>query len=198
MQSPLAIPPAISPLYSTKRLSLDEFLSLCKENPELQAELEPDGRIKIMSPVSFGSGRNEAKFIIKLGIYAEEVGGEVASSAVGLKLPDGSVRSPDACYITKEKIANFTDEDFRHFLPVVPEFVVEVASPSDAITDLEAKMRESWIANGVRLAWLADVDNDRLWIYRADRSVELVSPLDRTITGEDVLPGFTFDLNLLS
>ena len=59
-------------------------------------------------------------------------------------------------------------------------------------------MRNSWIANGVRLAWLADVDNDRLWIYRADHSVELVTPLNRIIDGEDVLPGFTFDLNLLS
>lgn len=59
-------------------------------------------------------------------------------------------------------------------------------------------MRESWIANGVQLAWLVDVDNDRLWVYRADHSVELVTPLDHEITGEDVLPGFTFDLSLLS
>jgi Uma2 family endonuclease len=59
-------------------------------------------------------------------------------------------------------------------------------------------MRSAWIANGVKLAWLIDVDADRLWIYRADRSVELVTPLDRIVTGEDVLPGFEFDLKLLS
>lgn len=59
-------------------------------------------------------------------------------------------------------------------------------------------MRTAWIGNGVKLAWLIDVDSDRLWIYRADRSVELVTPLNRAIGGEDVLPGFSFDLTLLS
>ncbi|OAV44032.1 hypothetical protein A3850_005770 [Lewinella sp. 4G2] len=59
-------------------------------------------------------------------------------------------------------------------------------------------MRTTWIANGVKLAWLIDVDADKLWIYRADSSVKIVSPLNQTITGEDVLPGFEFDLRLLS
>ncbi len=59
-------------------------------------------------------------------------------------------------------------------------------------------MRKAWIGNGVKLAWLIDVDTDRLWIYRADHSVELITPLDRALTGENVLPGFTFDLRLLS
>jgi len=42
------------------------------------------------------------------------------------------------------------------------------------------------------------VDNDRLWIYRPDHSVELITPLDQIITGEVVLPGFEFDLKLLA
>ena len=95
-------------------------------------------------------------------------------------------------------MSKLTKEERAKFLKVVPEFIVEVRSPSDSLVELEAKMRDTWIANGVHLAWLVDVDEDKLWIYRADRSVELVTPLDRVVTGEDVLPGFTFDLKLLS
>ena len=191
-------PHAVAPLYSSKRISQEEFELLCREQPDLQAELEPGGTVKIMSPVGFDSSDNEAEFITELKLYARKVGGKSVSSAVGFKLPDGSIKSPDACYVAPQKLAAFNGKDLKRFLPVIPDFVVEVLSPSDKLADLEAKMRDTWIANGVRLAWLADVDNDRLWIYRADHSVELVTPLNRTLTGEDVLPGFTFDLNLLS
>ncbi|THH39917.1 Uma2 family endonuclease [Neolewinella litorea] len=189
---------SVAPLYTAHQLSLEQFEAFCRVNPNLLAEREPDGRIKIMCPVSFDSSGYEAEFIADLKLYARAQGGAALSSAVGLRLPDGSVRSPDACYVSAAKLSAFTARDRQHFLAVVPDFVVEVKSPNDDLQDLESKMRDTWIANGVRLAWLADVENDRLWIYRADHSVELVSPLDRTIDGEDVLPGFTFDLNLLS
>lgn len=131
-------------------------------------------------------------------MYARRVGGQAFSSSTGFTLPDGSVRSPDTCYVSAEQLSGFTKEDLKHFAKIVPEFVVEVVSPSDELEDVEEKMRSTWIANGVQLGWLIDVDADKLWIYRADRSVELVTPLDRTIDGEDVLPGFTFDLRVLT
>ena len=79
-----------------------------------------------------------------------------------------------------------------------PEFIVEVVSPSDTLSDVEDKMRNVWMWNGVKLGWLVDVDADKLWVYRADGSVEPVTPLDQMITGEDVLPGFEFDLRILT
>ena len=100
--------------------------------------------------------------------------------------------------MSAEQLAQFTEEQLKHFARIVPEFIVEVVSPTDRLVEVERKMRETWMKNGVQQGWLIDVDNDRLWIYRADRSVELVSPLDRAIDGEDVLPGFTFDLTLLT
>jgi Uma2 family endonuclease len=131
-------------------------------------------------------------------MYARKHGGKAYSSSTGFTLPDGSVKSPDTSYVSAAQLSKFTAEDLRHFAPIVPEFIVEVVSPSDTLAEVQEKVRDTWIANGVRLAWLVDVDADKLWIYRADHSVELVTPLDRTIAGEDVLPGFTFDLKHLS
>ncbi|MEM6770215.1 MAG: Uma2 family endonuclease [Bacteroidota bacterium] len=194
----LKLPDANTPLSYAREMTNAEFEDFCFANPELVIEREPDGTLTIMSPVSFISGNRENEISIDLGLYARTHGGKALSSSTGFKLPDSSVRSPDACYVSAEQLANFSDEDLRHFAPIVPEFVVEIVSPTDRIEDAEEKMRSSWIANGVKLAWLIDVDADKLWIYRADRSVELVTPLDSVLTGEDVLPGFTFDLKLLS
>ena len=185
-------------LVSLDKMTNQEFEDFCFANPEIVAELEPDGTFTIMSPVSPISGNRENEIATDLNFYARKQGGKSFSSSTGFTLPDGSVRSPDASYVSQEQIDKLTEEDLRHFAEIVPEFIVEIVSPTDRLKDVEKKMRDSWIENGVLLAWLIDVDADKLWVYRADRSVELISPLDRVITGEDVLPGFTFDLTLLT
>jgi Uma2 family endonuclease len=80
---------------------------------------------------------------------------------------------------------------------VVPEFVIEVRSDSDAIGRLQTKMREVWIANGVRLAWLIDPKNQVTYIHRADGSEQVIAGFDRVLSGEDVLPGFELQLSVL-
>jgi Uma2 family endonuclease len=47
--------------------------------------------------------------------------------------------------------------------------------------------------NGVRLGWLIDPRGKQVEIYRLEQAVEvLMDP--KTLSGEDVLPGFTLDL----
>ena len=194
----IQLPDAGLALFVKRRMSNQEFEDFCFANPELVIEREADGTLTIMTPVSPISGGREAEFITDINLYVRAHGGRAYSSSTGFKLPDSSVKSPDACYVSAERIAGFTEEELRHFVELVPEFVVEVVSPSDELSAVEDKMRNAWIRNGVRLAWLVDVDADKLWIYRADGSVELVHPLDRVLTGEDVLPGFSFDLRILT
>lgn len=194
----LRLPDISTPLSYAPKMTNQEFEDFCFANPELVIEREANGTLTITSPVSFISGNRENEISTDLNLYARKHGGKALSSSTGFRLPDSSVKSPDASYVSEEQLAGFTDEDLRHFAPIVPEFIVEVVSPTDRLKDVEEKMRDAWIENGVKLAWLVDVDNDRLWVYRADRSVELVTPLDHEITGEDVLPGFTFDLSLLT
>lgn len=194
----LALPVELFPLSLPHQVSVEKFEALCFANPELIIEREANGNLTIMSPVSPISGRRENVISAVLTYYALSNGGTAFSSSTGFRLPDTSIKSPDASYASAEQLSYFSEEDLRHFAAIIPEFIVEVLSPSDNLAELEEKIRSSWIGNGVKLAWLVDVDNDRLWVYRADRSVELVTPLNSEITGEDVLPGFTFDLSLLS
>lgn len=188
----------VGPLQSRRKVSFADFQAFVHDNPEVNAELTPDGTLIIMPPASLDSSDSESEFITDTKLYARRKGGKAPSSAVGYRLPDGSVRCPDASYVSPDKLSKLPKGESKRLARVVPDFVVEVKSPSDDLAELEDKMRHVWIANGVRLAWLVDVDADKLWVYRADHSVELVSPLDREITGEDVLPGFTFDLRLLT
>ncbi len=187
----------VGPVYSKRKVSFETFEAFALANPDLVMELEADGTVKIMSPVAPISGNRENQISADLVFYERKSGGMSFSSSTGFKLPNLSVKSPDASFVIAERLVRYDRTQLRKFAPLVPDFIVEVLSPSDKLGELEAKVRDTWIANGVRLAWLVDVDTDRLWIYRADHSVELVTPLDRTITGEDVLPGFTFDLTLL-
>lgn len=179
-------------------LSHQDFEDLCFKNKDLLIEREPDGKIKIMSPMSPYSSNNEAEFIADLKLYARANGGKAYSSQVGFLLPDDSVRMPGACYVSREQIARYSSEELKHIVLIVPEFVVEVLSPSDSLKDLHLKMAEQWIGNGVLLGWLVDVNQEKLWIYRQNGTVDLIEDFEQTISGEDVVPGFEFDLRNLS
>jgi len=74
--------------------------------------------------------------------------------------------------------------------------IAEVRSKSDRLNALKDKMLE-WIENGVRLAWLIDPKTETTYIYRENGSIEVLEGFDRTLTGEDIMEGFEFDLNLL-
>lgn len=179
-------------------LSNEAFEELCIANKELVIEREPDGKINVMSPVSPNSSDNEAEFITDLKIYARKHGGKAFSSQGGFTLPDGSVRMADASYVFQEQLEPFTHEDLNHFVELVPRFIVEVISPTDRLKEAMSKMKDVWMANGVSLGWLVDVKAEKLWVYRQNGSVDLIEDFNRTITGEDVVPGFEFDLRNLA
>jgi len=70
-------------------------------------------------------------------------------------------------------------------------------SPTDTVKEAMRKMKDTWINNGVQLAWLVDVEHEKLWVYRENGSVDLIEGFDQVITGEDIVPGFEFDLRNL-
>jgi Uma2 family endonuclease len=86
-----------------------------------------------------------------------------------------------------------SDED--DFVQVVPDFVGEVRSSSDRLPKLKHKMTNTWMANGVRLAWLIDPYEEKAYVYRQGQAVEELSGFDDAfLSGEDILPGFMLDL----
>ena len=103
-----------------------------------------------MSPVSSLSGLHSSEIFFQLanGIERIEIG-LVFDSSTGFTLPDRSVLSPDASWMSLEKWNRLPEEDQNKFAPVCPEFIIEVRSKSDDLEDLKAKM-SVWIKNGAQ------------------------------------------------
>jgi Uma2 family endonuclease len=85
-----------------------------------------------------------------------------------------------------------TADQREKFLPLCPDFVVELRSASDSLKELQDKMLE-YLENGVQLGWLIDRQNLRVEIYRPGQDVEIIESPE-TLSGENVLPGFVLDL----
>ncbi len=180
-------------LGPTIALTPVQFYDMCRANPDLDLEMSAEGEIIIMPPAGGETSSRNAKLIARLVVWAEEDGTGIAfDSSGGFELRDGSVRSPDAAWILKSRLAHLTSQQRERFLPLCPDFVAELRSPTDALETLQDKMAE-YIANGARLGWLLDPFDRRVYVYRPDAKVEVRNNPER-LSADPVLPGFTLEL----
>lgn len=176
----------------------DEFVEFCAENPEMRIEQDKNGKLIIMPPADHDSGANEGfAYGYLFSWWLTHPNGLTYSPTTGFKLPDGSTRSADGAWASTEKIGSLTPEQRKKFAPFAPDFVIEVRSSSDRIGKLKKKMTDTWLANGVRLAWLIDPKTKKSYIYRPGEPVEELVGFDRSLSGEEVCPGFELDLRKL-
>lgn len=189
--------PAVSLSERFNRMSEDEFYEFCQRNAELKFERRADGTIEYLNMTGGSTGQRNTKIIMRLGLWAEENNaGPVFDSSTGFRLPNGAVRSPDAAWVRAEVWQALPAGQQEKFPPLCPDFVVGLLSPSDAMSELVAKMQE-YITNGCRLAWLIDPKSETARVFRADGSVSVVKSFADTLSGEEVLPGFVFPLSTL-
>ncbi|PSO57859.1 MAG: hypothetical protein BRC34_00580 [Cyanobacteria bacterium QH_1_48_107] len=170
-----------------------QFWQLCHDNGEFQFERTAQGEVIIMPPTGGNTSRRNIKIATQLENWSRQNNlGETFDSNGGFKLPNGANRSPDACWVKRDRWEALTPEQQEDFVPLCPDFVVELRSPSDALKTLQDKMQE-YIDNGAKLAWLIDPKREVVEIYRPNQEVEVLeSP--NSVSGEDVLPGFVLDL----
>jgi Uma2 family endonuclease len=180
--------------FSTIHLTDEQFYQLCLANPEQPLELTAQGVLMVMSPVGGESGRREADLSAQLYIWNRHTNlGEVFSSSTIFKLPLGGQRSPDVAWVELSRWNALTPEQQQKFPPLAPDFVIELRSRTDKLSDLQEKMLE-YRANRVRLGWLINPPEQQVEIYRLNREVEILqSPTQ--VSGEEVLPGFVLDLS---
>lgn len=174
-------------------LTDDQFLKVCALNRELWIERTAEGEWHILPPAGGESGRRSADITAQLGNWAKRDGtGTVFGCSAGFRLPNGAVRAPDASWVADARLASFSAREWKRFLPLCPDFVLELRSPWDQLAYLQAKMAE-YMANGARLGWLLDPRPRRVYVYRPGAAMER---LDRpeTVSGDPVLPGFELDL----
>ena len=173
----------------------DELLDFCRENDLLRIEQEPTGELFIMSPTGGETGGAEIWIAAQLLNWSGKDGrGRVFGSSTGFRLPNGSMRSPDACWVHSGRWEALSREQRRRFVPLCPDFVVELRSPSDRLKATQAKMRE-WVANGAELAWLIDSERKAVEIYRKNAEEPQVLLSAAQVEGEDPVKGFALDLN---
>lgn len=171
----------------------EQFFELCQANRDVRIERSSQGEIIVMPPTGWETGNKNAEIIIQLGNWAKKDGhGKSADSSAGYKMPNGAIMSPDASWISNEKLEKISPDKRRKFLPLAPDFVIELRSESDSLSKLKEKMQE-YIENGVSLGWLIDASNHKVYVYRQGAEVEtLENPTE--ISGEPLLQGFTLNL----
>ncbi|OYD93831.1 hypothetical protein CDG76_17825 [Nostoc sp. 'Peltigera membranacea cyanobiont' 210A] len=179
-------------LSPTIELTDEQFFQLCQNNRDLRLERTADGELIIMPPTGWESGNRNSRLTQRLGNWADADGTGLAfDSSTGFKLPNGANRSPDASWVSRQRLEAVNPDPHR-FLPLAPDFAVELRSASDSLKTVQQKMQE-YIENGLRLGWLIDPQNQQVEIYRPGQEVEVLRA-PTSLSGEDVLPGFILDL----
>jgi Uma2 family endonuclease len=187
----------LEPLYA---LNNQTFQELCAVNPDLKLERTEQGELVIMPPTGGETGRQNSQLNFQLQLWNQQYQlGEVFDSSTGFILPNGATRSrsvpsasPDVAWVKKSRWEALTSEEQEKFLPLCPDFVIELVSPRDALEKVRYKMREYQV-NGCRLGWLINRQNRQIEIYRPNFDAEVLD-LPVTISGENILENFTIEL----
>jgi Uma2 family endonuclease len=169
------------------------FLELCRAHPDLRIESDQVGTLVVMSPTGWRSSIRNARITAQLLAWAERDGtGQVSDSSGLYRLHGQARRAPDAAWIRTDRLATVPVEQLEGILPIAPDFVIELRSPSDRIEDLISKMHE-YADSGVRLGWLIDPIERRCYEVRPGQSM-LTRLNPAVLDGSPDLPGFTLDL----
>ena len=175
------------------KMTSEEFWEFCQENRKLRAELTKDGDVIIMPPTGFETSDRNLEILLQLGSWAKkDKTGRATESNGGFILPNGATYAPDAAWTKNDRLEKFSAEEKKKFLPLCPDFMIELRAPTDNLKELKAKMAE-YIENGARLGWLINPKEKEIYIYRANGEIEILQN-PQAISGESVLENFELDL----
>jgi Uma2 family endonuclease len=181
------------PLTLTLTVTREQFVELALANRELQLERTAAGELIVNPPTGGETGYRNLDIEGQLWLWNSRSRlGKAFNSSTGFHLPNGADRSPDASWVRQERWDALTPKQKESFIPLCPDFAVELRSKSDNMEPLRAKMKE-YMDNGTRLGWLIDRKNRKVEIYRQNQEVEVLDN-PATLSGEDVLLGFVLDL----
>ena len=174
-------------------LSDDQFYEFCRLNRDLRIERTAQGVLVITAPAGGDASDKNAEITMQLRLWAKrDATGRTFDSSGGFVLPNGATRSPDASWVRHGRLAALTAEERAKFLPLCPDFVIELRSPTDGLPALQDKMRE-YTENGAQLGWLVDPLAGQVFVYRPGAPVERLEE-PNSVSADPVLPGFHLEL----
>ena len=190
----MQIDTAVRVVLNVRSLNLtdDQFIRLCSDNRDLRIEMSAERELIIMPPPGSKTGQRNANVIYSLMRWAKQDGtGICFATDTGFTLPNSAKRGPDAAWVRLERWNKIPEEQQERLAPLCPDFVVELRSASDHLSDLERKMEE-YIANGAQLGWLLDPFDKCAVIYRPGQPPARIEK-PTILRGDPILPGFQLD-----
>ena len=177
-------------------LKNDQFFDFCQVNKELRIELTAQGDCEIMAPTGGSTSWRNSRLITQLSVWADlEGSGVVFDSSGGFVLPNGAIRSPDVSWVKRTRLLTLTEIQKQRFLPLCPDFVIELRSPSDSMKNLQDKMQE-YSENGASLGWLIDPEAQQVLVFQPKTAIlRLDKP--QFLLADNLLTGFSLDMQEL-
>jgi Uma2 family endonuclease len=154
-----------------------------------------EGRVIRMSPPGSRHAQLVTRFAVVLlqHVEANDLGVVLSSGGFRLRTSPDTVREPDVAFVHRDRIPPEGVPD--SFWPGPPDLAVEIRSPGDRTSAVQAKVAE-YPARGVRLVWVVDPRRQQVKSYSPDRPPAIHS-IDDMLDAADVIPGFTCELRLL-
>ena len=179
-----------------EKMSDEDFLRFSRENDDLLIEMNAEGDLEIMPGTGGLTGKRNSTLNRKLGNWAEETEtGQVFDAQTFFRLDNGAKRMPDVAFVKNERWNRLTRKQQEAIIPFAPDFVIELRSKTDVLSDLQNKMQE-YVENGVTLGWLIDPATRRVHIYRPTAEPEILEN-PAMVADNSLLHGFTLDLKMI-
>ena len=187
------IHPVVLKLTPVINLTDDQLFELCQLNRDWRIEYTAQGELIVMPPTGGETGSQNAEITFQVQLWTRgDQTGVAFDSSTGFKLPNGATRSPDAAWVRRSRLTGLTREQKQKFLPLCPDFVIELRSPTDNLQAVLDKMQE-YMDNGAQLGWLLDPLTRRVHVYLPQRPPEILEA-PSTVSADPLLPGFVLDL----
>jgi len=119
--------------------------------------------------------------------------GVVLDSSTGFWMRNKNCRAPDISFIPKARLNRLRFRPTtRRFFPGAPDLAVEVLSPNNARSEINARLKD-FFASGTQIAWIIDPDDQSAEVCHSLTKRALVGP-GGALDGEHLLPGFTYQI----
>ena len=181
-------------------LLLKDFLDAFAEQP---FELI-NGRQRIMPPVKFGhSSLTKLLYdVLLFFLHNKELGDIFMETAFVIQHQTDWVsgsRIPDVMFIREARLNEYlseTEQADDKPLALVPDFVIEVVSPTDKYSDVNEKI-EAYLTDDVALIWVVDPQRQTVSVHSSQSPQGILYRKGDILTGGDILPGFELAVSQL-
>ena len=167
-------------------------------NADKNYELINGALVTTMSPTNFFHSwlASEISGFVRDFVRPRNLGYVSVEGGFYPKRDRSTLLSPDVAFVRRSRISMPLPETFIGFMP---DLAVEIVSPSNTMDELGEKAA-IYLQHGTQLVWIVIPGKIGVEVYRKAEDGQIASEFvgaDGTLSGEDVLPGFTLEVQQL-